>query len=133
MNINTKEKRNRKRKYKIHQFKIDDRKATLSLPLGYSDKVQLEFGKYYLVQDDFSLRWASKMQKQMRQYLYNRLMEMGLSDEYVLIMEFAQRPVVGKQSFCDFAVTFPNQFGEDFKMNQGFCRELIERFEGCFK
>lgn len=67
----------------------------------------------------------------MRQYFYNRLMEMNLCAEYVLIVNFALKPVVGKTSFCDLAVTFPNPFGDAYEMNEEFCRELIERFEEC--
>lgn len=131
MNTIINETRNRTRKYKVHQFKVGERKGTLSLPLAYPDKVQLAYGKNFLVQEGFSISLASKLQKQMRQYLYNRLTEMGLPDEYVLIMDFAKQPVVGSNSYCDFAVTFPNAFGEDYKLNEAFCRELIKRFEEC--
>lgn len=52
--------RQRRKKNNVHKFNAGELMATLSLPLGHEDRVQLRYGKYFTVPPDFSSRWSRK-------------------------------------------------------------------------
>lgn len=115
-----------KKEFDITTWSYKERKHTINKHVSNPGLVLFDMG-YHQPIDPATWNKAvlSRVQKQLKQYLYNYLSANGYpTDSYILILE-GSKQAKGHSTFIDMKVAFPC-FG-DMEENKSFCDTLTEK------
>ena len=122
-------KRKKTSRVKVHNFTHLDRKAVLEQTTAAPQYFTLSTG-FFADLTDFPHRQASFIQKQLRQHLYRRLIELGKEGNYIMnlgVPTIARTP----RSYVDLALTAP-MIGSEVSSNESLSREMITMMRSYF-
>ena len=91
------------------------------------------FGGVYVPveKEDYSLSKISRLQKQLRQELYNYLCENGLDNKnYILKIDAPVKPTKEKV-YLELFITFKPLRADDLTSFEGLCEMFIEKLVDC--
>ncbi|PZR02979.1 MAG: hypothetical protein DI539_27045 [Flavobacterium psychrophilum] len=116
----------KKKEFDITTWTYKERKHTINIHTSNPSLILFEMGYHQSVD---STTWSkvilSRVQKQLRQYLYNYLSANGYeTDSYILVLDGGSKPTKG-QTFIDMRVALPKM--SDIKVNKAFCNALTEK------
>lgn len=123
-----KEAHKRKKTTKVHTWQFQGRKMTIER-YDHAPKSITFFGGIHIPVDkgDYSLRAVSKLQKQLRQELYQFLLDNGLNSEnYVLYIDAPER-VSGKKVYLELVMSFETTDGVEMKDLEEVCEGYIQK------
>ena len=128
--MSVKQRRSKRKSVLCHHFTHLDRNAVLEQTIAAPKYVTLSTG-FYADLTEFPDRQASFIQKQLRQHLYRRLIELGKESKYILNLGV---PTAARtlRSYVDLTLTSP-MIGSDLSSNESFAREMITMMRSYFK
>jgi hypothetical protein len=115
-----------KKEFDITTWTYKERKHTINKHIANPNMVLFEMGYHQPINPaTWNNVLLSRVQKQLRQYLYNHLSANGYStDNYILILE-GSKQAKGQSTFIDIKVAFPCM--NDMEVNKAFCETLTDK------
>lgn len=85
----------RKKQFRVHRWKINGRTAEISQHVDDENHIHFKYAFYHHIDENegWNMRKISKIQKNLRQFLYNYLVENGLrTNNYILLLDAPKTP-----------------------------------------
>lgn len=117
----------RKKQFRAFKWNYFNRPVLLEQFVGDEGYIHLKYGNYFECSiKDYSTRKISKIQKQLRQYLYNYLAENNLpTTKYILNVDCPDS-ISRDKVFLELQLYCPTS-KVNLEANKGFCEMLINK------
>ena len=123
----------RKMTYKCHEFIHLGRKGTIEVSNLYPNLFTFTTGFHlHLEGEEWDVRRASRVQKNLRQGLYNYLVKNGINNPEYILHIGAPDKATGKSVFLDLIMTAPNLSCDSNESCEELCKVFMEKFQGGF-
>ena len=117
---------NRTKTFDIYKWQHKDRKHQIETFKDNTPIFIFEMGFHHQINPEtYSIRAINKVQKQLRQYLYNHLDENNYPTNSYMLMLDAPSNVKGDTTYINLKMACP--LLSDMEENKAFCNEIVDK------
>lgn len=114
--------RTRRRLFNDHYWTYRNRKIKYSKMVGDEDNFHLTCGYYFDIDKNiYSTRKLSKVQKNVRQFLYNLLQELGITGRYIINIE-GPTALSSNKIYLDLQIYCPTT-----RNDKEICEQVVDK------